>query len=101
VDLLVSTLGGMDCILGIEFITQNNVLIERHNRLVKIPSKSGIMQVKACRNPSFGLATKAKGLQGCGPRGRKPRSQGKGIAMVQAKRKPGSHITYSRECKKV
>jgi len=21
-----------------------------------------------CRNPSFGLATKAKGLQGCGPR---------------------------------
>jgi hypothetical protein len=23
----------------------------------------------ACRNPSFGLATKAKGLQGCGPRG--------------------------------
>jgi predicted aspartyl protease len=24
VDLLVSTLGGMDCILGMEFITQNN-----------------------------------------------------------------------------
>jgi hypothetical protein len=24
--------------------------------------------VAACRNPSFGLATKAKGLQGCGPR---------------------------------
>ncbi|CAK9228279.1 unnamed protein product [Sphagnum troendelagicum] len=23
----------------------------------------------SCRNPSFGLATKAKGLQGCGPRG--------------------------------
>jgi hypothetical protein len=22
-----------------------------------------------CHNPSFGLATKAKGLQGCGPRG--------------------------------
>jgi len=22
-----------------------------------------------CRNPNFGLATKAKGLQGCGPRG--------------------------------
>jgi hypothetical protein len=22
-----------------------------------------------CRNPSFGLATKAMGLQGCGPRG--------------------------------
>ncbi len=28
VDLMVSTLGGMDCILGMEFITQNNVLIE-------------------------------------------------------------------------
>ncbi len=22
-----------------------------------------------CRNPRFGLATKAKGLQGCGPKG--------------------------------
>ncbi len=28
-------------------------------------SSSGV----ECRNPSFGLATKAKGLQGCGPRG--------------------------------
>ncbi len=45
-DLLVSTLGGMDCILGMEFITQNNVLIEGHNRLVRIPSKSGIVRVK-------------------------------------------------------
>jgi len=54
-----------------------------------------------CRNLSFGLATKAKGLQGCGPRGRKPRSQGKGIARLRAKRKPRSHITYSWECKKV
>jgi predicted aspartyl protease len=43
VDLLISTLGGMDCIWGMEFITQNNVLIEGHNRLVKIPSKSGIV----------------------------------------------------------
>ncbi len=47
VDLLVSTLGGMDCILGMEFITQNNVLIERHNRLVRNPSKNGIVRVKA------------------------------------------------------
>jgi predicted aspartyl protease len=47
VDLLVSTLGGMDCILGMGFITKNNVLIEGHNRLVRIPSKSGIMRVKA------------------------------------------------------
>jgi hypothetical protein len=28
VNLLVSTLGGMDCVSGMEFITQNNVLIE-------------------------------------------------------------------------
>jgi hypothetical protein len=47
VDLLVSTLGGMDYILGMEFITQNNVLIEGHNRLVRIPSKGGIVQMKA------------------------------------------------------
>jgi len=47
VDLLVSTLGGMDCILGMQFITQNNVLIEGHNRLVRIPAKSGIVRVKA------------------------------------------------------
>jgi hypothetical protein len=43
VDLLISTLGGMDCILGMEFITRNNVLIEGHNRLVRIPSKNGIV----------------------------------------------------------
>ncbi len=37
----------MDCILGMEFITHNNVLIERHNRLVRIPSKNGVVRVKA------------------------------------------------------
>jgi hypothetical protein len=57
VDLLVSTLGGMDCILGMEFITQNNVLIEGHNKLVKIPSKNGIVQVKAHEVPSVGGST--------------------------------------------
>jgi hypothetical protein len=57
VDLLVSTLGGMDCILGMEFITQNNVLIEGHNRLVRIPSKSGIVQVKAHEMPCVGGST--------------------------------------------
>jgi hypothetical protein len=35
-----------------------------------------------CRNRRLGLTTKARGLQGCGPRGR-----------------PGSHFTCSRECK--
>jgi hypothetical protein len=47
VNLLVFALGGMDCVLGMEFIAHNNVLIEGHNRLVRIPSKSGIMRVKA------------------------------------------------------
>jgi len=45
-----------------------------------------------CRNPSFGLATKAKGVARLRAK-KKPESQGK--------RKLGSHITYSRECKKV
>ncbi len=57
VDLLVSTLGGMDCILGMEFITQNNVLIEGHNRLIRIPSKSGIVRVKAHELPYVGGRT--------------------------------------------
>jgi len=52
VDLLVSTLRGMDCILGMEFITHNNVLINGHNRLVKIPSKNGIVWMKAYEVPS-------------------------------------------------
>jgi hypothetical protein len=41
----------MECVLGMEFITQNNVLIEGHNRLVRIPSKSGIVRVKAHELP--------------------------------------------------
>ncbi len=57
VDLLVSTLGGMDCILGMEFITQSNVFIEGHNRLVRIPSKSGIVRVKAHELPCVGGST--------------------------------------------
>jgi hypothetical protein len=40
--------------------------------------------VISCRNPSLRLATKARGMQGCGPRGR-----------------PGNHITCSLECKSV
>ncbi len=57
VDLLVSTPGGMDCILGMEFITQNNVLIEGHNRLARIPLKSGIVRVKAHELPCVGGPT--------------------------------------------
>jgi hypothetical protein len=52
-----------------------------------------------CRNPSFGLATKARGYKVAGikrkeaweSKGRKPESKGKGIGRVRAKRKPGSH----------
>jgi hypothetical protein len=51
VDLLVSTLGGM------EFITQNKVFIERHNRIVRIPSKNGIMRVKVHEVPNVGGST--------------------------------------------
>jgi hypothetical protein len=40
-----------------EFITQNNVLIEGHNRLVRIPSKSGIVRVKAHELPCVGGLT--------------------------------------------
>jgi hypothetical protein len=57
VDLPVSTLGGMDCILGMQFITQNNVLIKGHNRLVRISSKSGIVHVKAQEMPCAGGST--------------------------------------------
>ncbi len=57
VDLLVFALGGMDYILGMEFITCNNVLIEGHNRLVRITSKNGIVWVKAHEMPSVGGST--------------------------------------------
>ncbi len=53
-DLLVSSLGGMECVLGMGFITQNNVLIEGHNRLVRIPPESGIVKVKAHEMPCVG-----------------------------------------------
>ncbi len=57
VNLLVSTLGGMDCILGMEFITHNNVLVEGHNRLIRIPSKNGIIRMKAHEVPNVGGST--------------------------------------------
>jgi len=47
----------MECVLGMEFITQNNVLIKGHNRLVRIPSKSGIVKVKAHEMPCVGGPT--------------------------------------------
>ncbi len=47
----------MECILGMEFITHNNVLIEGHNRLIRIPSKNGIVRMKAHEVPSVGGST--------------------------------------------
>ncbi len=44
---MVSTLRGMDYILGMEFIAHDNVLIKGHNRLVRIPSNNGVVWVKA------------------------------------------------------
>ncbi len=54
---MVSTLGRMDCILGMEFITHNNVFIEGHNRLVKIPFKNGVVRMKAHEMLSVGGST--------------------------------------------
>ncbi len=56
-DLLVSILRGMECILGMEFITHNNVFIEGHNRLIRIPSKNGIIRVKTHKVPNVGGST--------------------------------------------
>ncbi len=58
-----------------------------------------------CRNPSFGLATKAKGVARLWAK-KKPGSQAKRKLGSQSKKKPGSqskkklrsHITYSQEC---
>ncbi len=57
VELLVSTLGGMECILGLEFITHNNVFIEGHSRLIIIPSKNGVVRVKTHEMPNVGEST--------------------------------------------
>jgi hypothetical protein len=52
-----------------------------------------VVDHQACRNPSFGLATKARGYkEGRESKGRKPGSKGKRIGRVRAKRgKLGSH----------
>jgi hypothetical protein len=47
----------MECILGIKFIAHSNVLIERHNRLIRISSKNGIVWVKIHEVPNVGGST--------------------------------------------
>jgi hypothetical protein len=40
-----------------EFITHNNVFIEKHNRIIRIPSKNGIIQVMALEVLNVGGST--------------------------------------------
>ncbi len=56
--------------LGAKFVMMYNLPIVSQKKHMK-----GVFTLITCRNPSFGLATKAMGLQGCGKR--KPGSQGK------------------------
>jgi hypothetical protein len=50
----------MECILGMEFVTHNNVFIKGHNRLVRIPSKNGIVHVTVDEVPNVGGLTVRK-----------------------------------------
>ncbi len=43
--------------MRMELIAHNNVLIKRHNKLIKIPSKNGIIWVKTHEMPSVGGLT--------------------------------------------
>jgi len=52
-----------------------------------------------CRNPSLGLATKANGLQGCGPRG-SPGVKARESSGVKAKRPQGCGPRRSSRQKK-
>jgi hypothetical protein len=47
----------MECILGMKFITHNNVLIKGHNRLINIPFENGTIWVKAHEIYSVGGST--------------------------------------------
>jgi hypothetical protein len=61
--------------LKIKSFSQNShlwAILKSHQHDSKLNKKSKfkpIMNNPYCRNPSFGLTTKAKGLQGCRPRG--------------------------------
>jgi hypothetical protein len=43
-------LGNVECILGVDFKMKNNMFIKRHNKLVRIPFKHGLVCVKAYVN---------------------------------------------------
>jgi len=40
-------LGNVECILGVDFKTKNNMFIKKHDRLIRIPFKHGLICVKA------------------------------------------------------
>jgi hypothetical protein len=77
-------------------------------KIFPVRSRSRRPEIKGkgyCRNPSFGLATKARGCkvaeakkkEARESKGRKLGSKGKGIGRVRAKRrKPGSHHILPR-----
>jgi len=48
-----------------------------------------LLKIRECRNPSLGLATKAKGLQGCEPRG-SPRVKARRKSLGVTSQTPGS-----------
>jgi hypothetical protein len=39
VDLIMFFLGEVECVLGVDFITKNNMIIKGHNIVFRIPSK--------------------------------------------------------------
>jgi hypothetical protein len=68
------------------FLITNNLWNKKNFTQQAILGNFGFLIIKGyhCRNPSLRIETKAKGLQGWRPRG-----------------KPGSHISCSRECRRV
>ncbi len=39
VHLIMFSLGEVECVLGVDFIIRNNVIVEGHNIVFRIPSK--------------------------------------------------------------
>jgi len=63
----------LNCCCGyfcaISYIYRANMFMTKHLNIKKFLTNLGLILMNRCRNPSFGLATKAEGLQSYGPRG--------------------------------
>jgi len=59
---------GSVTMLQVGILVWKYLYVERDETARRVSSHH-LALLTQCRNPSFGLATKAKGLQGCGPRG--------------------------------